>query len=175
MFNSKKLENAFVLYMQSLPLRGVIWGGPSPPQGKRKKERKKEKIERKEKKEKKKKGTMNSVKLLHNIKCCFSNFSIVRWHWKILKKFGPQEKVEMTPCCLCHTFVPFLLLYFTRASMMTYRISSPMCPRHLPYMPFIYEGPAVAVLYEKSVKFNKDLLYWNGVHWGVSVIMKIWW
>ena len=24
---------------------------------------------------------MNSVKLLH-IKCCFSNFSIVRWHWK---------------------------------------------------------------------------------------------
>ena len=39
-----------------------------------------------------------NVKLLHNIKCCFfSNFSIVRWDWKIKKIFGPQEKVEMTP------------------------------------------------------------------------------
>ena len=32
---------------------------------------------------------MNSVKLLH-IKCCFSNFSIVRWHWKI--NFAPPKK-----------------------------------------------------------------------------------
>ena len=55
--------------------------GPSPPPRKkkeRKKERKKKKKRKKGKKERKKEG-MNNVKLLH-IKCCFSNFSIVRWH-----------------------------------------------------------------------------------------------
>ena len=83
--------------------RGVIWGGLGgrrpPPQGKRKKEKKKEK-KKKEKKEKKRRKKERrelwiNVKLLH-IKCCFfSNFSIVRWHWK--KKIWPPEKVEMTP------------------------------------------------------------------------------
>ena len=58
------------------------WGRPSPPRKKKKEKRKKKekkKEKKKKKKEKKKKGTMNNVKLLH-IKCCFSNFSIVRWH-----------------------------------------------------------------------------------------------
>ena len=67
-------------------------GGRRPP---RKNEKKKEKEKRKKEK-KRKKGTLNSVKLLH-IKCCFSNFSIVRWHWNIKKILAPQEKVEMTP------------------------------------------------------------------------------
>ena len=88
--------------------RGVIWGGlggrrPPKEKEKTKKERKKRKKKKKEKREKKeekrKKGTINNVKLLH-IKCCFFNFSIVRWHWKIKKKFRPpQEKVEMMPLC----------------------------------------------------------------------------
>ena len=85
---------------QGRHLRGA--GGPSPPRKKKKRKRKKkqEKKEKREKNKKKKKerkkGTMNNVKLLH-IKCFFSNFSIVRWHWK-MKKFWPlQEKVEMTP------------------------------------------------------------------------------
>ena len=34
---------------------------------------------------------MNNVKLLH-IKWFFSNFSIVRWHWKIIKKIWPPKK-----------------------------------------------------------------------------------
>ena len=80
-------------------VRGVIWGElvgvvavAPPPQGQRKKERKKEKWEKKkEKKKERKKVTMNNVKLLH-IKCCFSNFSIVRWQWKIKKNFGPSRK-----------------------------------------------------------------------------------
>ena len=78
--------------------RGVIWGGGGwgavPRKNKKEKKRKKRKKKRKmrkkrEKKEKRKKGTMNSVKLLH-IKCCISNFSIVRWHWKI--NFAPPRK-----------------------------------------------------------------------------------
>jgi hypothetical protein len=86
--------------------RGVIYGGlgaVAPPQinrkkkKKEKKERKKEKRERKEKKrEKRKKGTMNSVKLLH-IKCCFFQFFNSPVALKNIKKFAPQEKVEMTP------------------------------------------------------------------------------
>ena len=59
---------------------------PPPHQGKIK-----EKREKRRKKKERKKGTTNNVKLLH-IKCCFSNFSIVRWHWKINKKFGPPRK-----------------------------------------------------------------------------------
>ena len=39
---------------------------------------------------------MNSVKLL-NIKCCFFQFFNSPVALKNLKKFGPQEKVEMTP------------------------------------------------------------------------------
>ena len=67
-------------------------GGPSPP-------RKKKKEKKKEKKKKKKRK-----KLLH-IKCCFfSNFSRVRWHWRITKIFGPQEKVEMTPLTYLLTY-----------------------------------------------------------------------
>ena len=84
--------------------RGVIWGagGPSPPpptekEKKEKKEREKEKRERKEKKrEEGKKETMNSVKLLH-IQCCFFQFLNSPVALKYKKKFGPQEKVEMTP------------------------------------------------------------------------------
>ena len=70
------------------------WGGPSPPRKKkkRKKERKKENREKREKnKNKRKKGTMNNVKLLHK-ELFFSNFSIVRWHWKIQKTFCPPRK-----------------------------------------------------------------------------------
>ena len=78
---------------QARHFRGLgraVWGGPSPPRKtkKRKKERKKEKREKKRKKKKEAKGTMNIVKLLH-IKCCFSNFSIVRWH---LKKILPPPR-----------------------------------------------------------------------------------
>ena len=87
-------------------IRGVIWGGwgPLPPpkeKEKKKKKRKKEKRETKrEKKKERKKGTMNNVKLLH-IKCCFfSNFSIVRWHWKILKKFAPPKKMLKWGSCM---------------------------------------------------------------------------
>ena len=104
---------------QRWPNRGVIWGGwgavapPPPPKEKekKKKERKKEKKEKKRKKEEKRKmGTINNVKILH-IKCCFFfNFSIVRWHWKIKKFFGPpKKKLKWRPCgqiniscvCLC--------------------------------------------------------------------------
>ena len=66
---------------------------------KEKKKKKKEKKEKKKEKEKKKRknGTMNSVKLLH-IKCCFfSNFSIVRWHWKIKKIPPPKKKLKWRP------------------------------------------------------------------------------
>ena len=66
------------------------WGRGSP---RKKKERKK----RKEKKRDKwKKGTMNNVKLLH-IRCCFSNFSIVRWHWKIKKNWPPRKSWNDVP------------------------------------------------------------------------------
>ena len=78
-------------------------GGLRPPPKKKKrkklkkkKEKKKKEKEKRKKEKKRKKGIMNSGKLLH-IKCCFSNFSIVRQHWKIKKNVGPQEKVEMTP------------------------------------------------------------------------------
>ena len=59
---------------------GAVAPPPLKEKEKRKKERKKrKKREKKEKKKERKKGTMNNVKLLH-MKCCFSNFSIVRWH-----------------------------------------------------------------------------------------------
>ena len=74
---------------------GGWWGRP-PPKKKEKKKEKREKSEKKRIKERKK-GTLNNVKLLHT-KCCFNNFSIDRWHWKIKKiVVPPQEKVEMTP------------------------------------------------------------------------------
>ena len=75
--------------------------GGAVPQRKRKKkkERKKEKREKEKKirkREKRKKGTMNNVKLLH-FKWCFPNFSIVRWHWKIQKFFGPKKSWNDAP------------------------------------------------------------------------------
>ena len=79
---------------------------PPPPKEKEKKKKRKKK---KKKRKKRKKGTMNSVKLLH-IKCCFSNFSIVRWHWK--KKLAPQEKVEMTPLELVKEFCIAYIVWF---------------------------------------------------------------
>ena len=73
------------LMFELVTSRGVIWGGPSPPppkeKGKKKEKKRKEKKIEKKKKERKK-GTMNNVKLLH-IKCCFYNFSIIRWNWKL--------------------------------------------------------------------------------------------
>ena len=84
---------------QGRHLRGA--GGRHPPSRKKKKRKKEEekKKEKKEKKEKKrKKGTMNNVKLLH-IKgkgLFFSNFSIVRWHWK--KNCPPKKKLKWRPC-----------------------------------------------------------------------------
>ena len=82
-------------WAQGRHLRGL--GGHRSPR-KKKKEKKQRKQRKKRKKEKnERKGTMNNVKLLH-IKCCFfSNFSVVRWHWRIKKNSAPQEKVEMTP------------------------------------------------------------------------------
>ena len=69
------------------------WGAV-PPQGKRKKKKEeKKKRERKEKKRKKKEG---NYELLH-IKCCFFQFFNNPVTLKNKKKFGPQEKVEMTP------------------------------------------------------------------------------
>ena len=78
------------------------WGAvaPPPPQGKWKKEKRKKKERKKEKKRRKKerkKGTMNNVKVLH-IKCCFSNFSKVGWHWKIKKLFAPKKKLKWRYC-----------------------------------------------------------------------------
>ena len=66
--------------------------GAVAPKEKEKKEKRKKKKKEREKREKRKKGTMNNVKLLH-IKCCFSNFLIVRWHWKILKN-PPKKKLK---------------------------------------------------------------------------------
>ena len=74
------------------------WG--SPPLLRKKKKRKKKRKKRK-KREKRKKGTMKSVKLLHIAlsSAVFSNFSIVRWHWKIIRKFGPsKKKLKWRPC-----------------------------------------------------------------------------
>ena len=83
---------------------------PLPPQGKRKKEKKKEKKKKRKKrkkKEKRKKGTINNVKLLH-INCCFSNFSIVRWHLKIKKIWPPRKSWNDAPAATHSAFVKFL-------------------------------------------------------------------
>ena len=48
---------------------------------------------------------MNNVKLLH-IKCCFFQFSNSPVAMK-KKKFGPQEKVEMTPLICMNYFAIF--------------------------------------------------------------------
>ena len=72
---------------QGRHLRGL---GAVAPQNKKKKRKKKEKREKKKKKERK--GTMNNEKLL---KCCFfSNFSVVRWNWKIKKILAPKKKLK---------------------------------------------------------------------------------
>ena len=75
-------------------------GGRLLPKEKEKKKKRKKKKKKKEKERKKerKKGTMNNLKLLH-IKCCFSNFSIVRWDWK--KNWPPPEKkLKWRPCLM---------------------------------------------------------------------------
>ena len=77
--------------------RGVIWGGwgavaPKETEKKEKRKKKRKKRKKERKKKERKKGTMNNVKLLHITCCFFSNFSIVRWYWKIIKKFGPPRK-----------------------------------------------------------------------------------
>ena len=85
--------------LKEFPAKGVIWGGlgsrrPPPPHGKRKKKKRKKKKKKEKQREKREKRmilTMNYVKLLH-IKCCFSNFSIVRWHLNIKKKLAPPRK-----------------------------------------------------------------------------------
>ena len=90
----------YIIYIgsnvQGRHLRGA--GGavaPPPPPGKRKKEKKKEKKRKKSKKRKKERRELwRYVKLLH-IKCCFFQFSIVRWHWTILKKFAPPPKKKL--------------------------------------------------------------------------------
>ena len=78
-------------------LAGALFEGlggrrPLPLKEKEKKKKGKKKKKKREKREKRKKGTINNVKLLY-IKCCFSNFSIVQWHWE--KKFGlPKKKLK---------------------------------------------------------------------------------
>ena len=67
--------------------------GPSPPPLKEKrKKKKKEKREKKEKKEGNRQITTYKVLF-------FSNFSIVRWHWKMKKTFAsPKKKLKWRPC-----------------------------------------------------------------------------
>ena len=93
--------------MQGRHLRGAGEASPQPKEKeKRKKRKKQEKQEKREKKrEKRKKGTMNNVKLLHT-QCCFFQCFNSPVALKILKKFAPQEKVEMTPLQLCHLTHP---------------------------------------------------------------------
>ena len=98
----QQLAKVDIKEFQLLSKRGIIWGaagGRRPPRKKkkrRKKKKKKKKRKKKKKKKERKKGPINNVKLLH-IKCCFSNFSIVRWHWKIKKILVPTEKLKWCP------------------------------------------------------------------------------
>ena len=45
---------------------------------------------------------MHNLKLLHTIRCCFFQFLDSPVALKMLKKIGPQEKVEMTPLIPTH-------------------------------------------------------------------------
>ena len=152
--NSKKTFNHFWIFWRNifpetfnsikisdLAPSILVWGGaeasfgglggrrpPPLPQGKRKKKKRKKKKEKKRKKKKRKKRkkrTMNNVKLLH-IKCCFfSNFSIVRWHWKIKKISRPQEKVEMTPLGWGLKILIWFYLQLTTSTSMFSRFTDP--------------------------------------------------
>ena len=73
-------------------LGGGGWGAVAPKEKekRKKKERKKEKREKKKKKKERRELWITSNYYIQS--AVFSNFSIVRWHWKIKKNLAPPRK-----------------------------------------------------------------------------------
>ena len=100
----------------------------------------------------------------------FSNFSIVRWHWKML---APQEKVEMTPLVECskgraqkwRSFVAHLLLFLfsTQEDHL-----APSCEdeRGLEQLISVQASPAVAEIIISQVHLAYNYLGLFGIFYG---------